>query len=149
MRPRAHAGNDGIANDANPTPCASSDSRDIAYLAAIFDWIDAQHAVLDATKVFTRGFSQNSMFAAYAAVCFAGRVTGVWQGGSGLALTGHTPVVPGAQAQCAHSSFVAAGGSKSCCATAFCSTCKYWPLYPRTCAVGAAPAPKLVDWCVA
>ena len=36
-------------------------------------------------------------FAAYISVCFASRVAGVWQGGSGLARTGLAPVVPGKQ----------------------------------------------------
>ncbi len=137
-------GNNGIANDANPTPCSADDSRDIVYLRAVFDWIAAQSAQLDAARVFTRGFSQNSMFAAYTAVCFADKVAGVWQGGSGLARTGYTPIVPGAQAQCSLTAMQAAGSMESCCQQSFCSECKYWPLYPQTCAA-TQPANKLVD----
>ena len=36
-------------------------------------------------------------YSAYISVCFASRVAGVWQGGSGLARTGLSPVVPGKQ----------------------------------------------------
>ena len=69
------------------------------YMRAILAFIDAHTDVLDTAKVFTEGFSQSSMWAVYAAVCFKDRIAGVWQGGSGLALTGFAPVVPGAQAQ--------------------------------------------------
>ena len=46
-------GNDGIVNDAKPTPCSAADSRDIIYLQKIFAFIEAQSTVLDASKVFT------------------------------------------------------------------------------------------------
>merc|ERR1712038_371476 len=86
------------------------------------------------------GFSQNSMYAAYASVCFADRVAGLWQGGSGLAKTFHAPVTPGNQAQCSLSDFKEYG--KDCCKNNFCNDCTWWPLYPRTC------ENKLVD-CIA
>ena len=136
-------------NDANPTPCSSADSRDIAFLSAIFDWVAQQNGKLDKSKVFTRGFSQNSMFAAYTAVCFADKVAGIWQGGSGLAKTGFSPVVPGGQAQCALSKFKAANDDvATCCRDSFCTTCKYWPIYPQTCAK-TKPERKLIDCIVA
>ena len=88
------------------------------------------------------------MFAAYTAVCFADKVAGIWQGGSGLAKTGYTPVVPGGQAQCSLTDFNAAGQSiQQCCASSFCTACKYWPVYPKTCPQGD-PNRKLVD-CIA
>ena len=139
-------GNDGVANDNYPTPCADNDSRDIVYLTTIFDWISAQEQLkkLDSTKVFTKGFSQNSMFAVYTAVCFADKVAGVWQGGSGLAKTAFSPIVPGAQAQCTLSHALADGGTSQCCKQHFCTECKYWPLYPQTCA-STKPERKIVD----
>ena len=142
-------GNDGVVNDAGPTPCSAADSRDIAFLSTILDWVAQQSGKLDKGKVFTRGFSQNSMFAAYTAVCFADKVAGIWQGGSGLAKTGFSPVVPWGQAQCALSKFQAAGNSvATCCKSSFCTACKYWPIYPQTCAK-TKPERKLIDCIVA
>eukprot|EP00927_Polykrikos_kofoidii_P028323 TRINITY_DN24761_c0_g1_i2.p1 TRINITY_DN24761_c0_g1~~TRINITY_DN24761_c0_g1_i2.p1 ORF type:complete len:602 (-),score=77.01 TRINITY_DN24761_c0_g1_i2:34-1839(-) len=124
-------GNDGIANDQNLMPCKSSDSRDIVYLEAIFKFIEDNPLHFDKSKVYTEGFSQNSMFAIYTAVCFADKVAGTWQGGSGMAKTYHTPITPGVQAQCSLSSSLKHG--TGCCETSFCTDCQYWPLYPRTC----------------
>lgn len=129
--------NNGIANDANPTPCKESDSRDFPYLAGIMEFIATQTAptdetkTLDKDKVFTMGFSQEAMFAVYIAICFSDRVAGVWQGGSGLAKTGWNPVVDGYQAQCTFSSHQKDKGN--CCAQDFCKDCRYWPVYPKTC----------------
>lgn len=52
---------------------------DISYVLTILDWIDADSA-LDGGSVYTEGFSQNSMFAAYTAYCFDDRIVGVYQG---------------------------------------------------------------------
>jgi len=71
------------------------------------------------------------MFAAYMGVCFANRVRGIWQGGSGLAKAGYTPVTPGYQAQCTRADFENYGDQ--CCKTHFCTECAWWPVYPRTC----------------
>ena len=136
-------GADNVANDQNPMPCDDSQSRDLPYMRKIINWIENQDQ-LDKTKIYSRGFSQNSMFAVYMAVCFADKFAGVWQGGSGLALTGQTPIVPGAQAQCKLSDALADGGTQQCCQKHFCSECKYWPLYPKTCAV-SKPKRKLID----
>ena len=75
-------------------------------------------------------------------MCFADKVAGVWQGGSGLAKTGFTPITPGYQGQCTRSSYATHAGS--CCANDFCEECKYWPLYPKTCA-WSEPKRKLID----
>jgi len=122
--------NDGVANAGNPAPCGPEDSRDHAYIADLLDFI-AGHGNLDPAKVYAEGFSQSSMFAAYIGVCFAERVAGIWQGGSGLARTGHTPVVPGKQAQCRLSD--ALDDLQNCCREDFCTDCTWWPVYPRTC----------------
>lgn len=123
-------GNDGVANDSKLTPCSAADSVEMLYIAAILDWIAAQPTLLDAGRIYTKGFSQESMFSAYAAICFADRIAGVWQGGSGLALTGYNGVVPGYQAQCKLSDFLEYG--KDCCSSHYCTECKYWPAWPRT-----------------
>jgi hypothetical protein len=116
---------DGVVNAANPTPCSADDSQDQPFIAAIFELI-AQSGNMDSTQTYLQGFSQNSMFAAYIAVCFADRVAGVWQGGSGLARTGFLPITPGLQAQVSLSNSLA--GSKT-----FCEECSFWPIWPRTC----------------
>lgn len=125
--------NNGVINDANPTPCAASDSRDHGYIDAAFKWIESQSS-LDSSKIFLTGFSQNSMFAFYVSVCWSSKVAGLWQGGSGLAKTGYTPVVPGTQAQCSFSERMKVGDpAHACCASAFCTECQYWPIYPKRC----------------
>ena len=81
-------GNDGLVNDDNPMPCSDSDGKDMPYLRTIFNFIDANPSMFDNTKIYAQGFSQNSMFSAYIGFCFNDRVSGIWQGGSGMALTG-------------------------------------------------------------
>lgn len=140
-------GNDGVANDTIPTPCGDDDSRDMTYLRKMLDWVEqmGREGYINSEKVFVRGFSQNSMYAVYLTVCFADKVTGVWQGGSGLAKTGFAPIVPGMQAQCKQDeNFLATGDINTCCANNFCEDCKYWPLYPKTCAE-SEPERKVID----
>lgn len=124
-------GNDGVANDDNPTPCSESDSREIVYLKEIFGFIASNPKLMDASRVYTEGFSQNSAFSVYAAVCFADKVAGVLQSGSGIVRTGWFPVPPGFQGQCSFDSYALHGDA--CCGDDFCSECQYWPLWPQTC----------------
>ena len=72
--------NNNIVNDLKPMPCADEDSKDIAYMRKIMDFIAANPQQFDANRVYTEGFSQNSMFSAYIAFCFPDNVLGVWQG---------------------------------------------------------------------
>ena len=87
-------GNDGIVNDENPMPCSDEESKDMPYVRKIFEFIEAE-PLLDSSRIYAQGFSQNSMFSAYIAFCFNEKVLGVWQGGSGMALTGMSPNLPG------------------------------------------------------
>ena len=80
--------NDGVVNDNNPMPCSDSDSKDMPYLRAVFQFIEDNPDQFDSSRIYAQGFSQNSMFSAYIGFCFSDKVVGVWQGGSGLALTG-------------------------------------------------------------
>merc|ERR1712223_1541807 len=98
-------GNNNIVNDLKPMPCADEDSKDIAYMRKIMDFIAANPQQFDANRVYTEGFSQNSMFSAYIAFCFPDNVLGVWQGGSGMAITGEPPNLPGCQGQVTASDF--------------------------------------------
>jgi len=132
--------NNGIINPDNPTPCSPEDSRDYKYIEGTLDFVDSLSS-LDSSKVYFEGFSQNSMYAAYTSVCFADRVAGLWQGGSGLAKSFHTPVTPGFQGQCTASAF--SEDENSCCNDNFCTDCTWWPIYPRTC-----DGSKLID-CIA
>ena len=121
-------GNDGVVNDENPQPCSAEESKDIPYLQAIFDFIDANNDLFDNDKIYAGGFSQNSMFSAYTAFCFPEKVIGIWQGGSGMALTGVPPNLPAMQAQCSASSWNA--NSRDCATVDPCTECQYWPIYP-------------------
>lgn len=131
--------NNGVANPEVYKSCGQNDSREWKYIETVLNFI-ADNSSLDESKVYLEGFSQNSMYAAYIAVCWADRIAGLWQGGSGLAKTYHTPVVPGKQAQCSFDSYDMHGNN--CCAVDFCDECTWWPLYPRTC------EHKLID-CIA
>ena len=121
-------GNDNIVNDDKPMPCSEEDSKDISYLKKIFEFIERNPDKFVTNKIYAEGFSQNSMFSAYTAFCFNDKVLGVWQGGSGLTLTGERPFVPNQGAQCSASSFEEHG--PSCRTQDPCTTCQYWPIYP-------------------
>ena len=72
--------NNGIVNDLAPLPCSDEDSKDIAYIRKIFDFIESNPDKFDAKRVYAEGFSQNSMFSAYIGFCFPDNVVGIWQG---------------------------------------------------------------------
>ena len=133
--------NNGVVNTENPTPCDAGDSRDYAYISDLLDFI-ASYSSLDPTKVYAEGFSQSSMFAAYIGICFADRMTGIFQGGSGLAKTGYTPVVPGKQGQCTFRDQRELEGQ--CCRTRFCEECTWWPVYPRTVSIICCRRPSVL-----
>ena len=121
-------GNDNVVNDENPMPCSDEDSKDIPYLKEVFAFIESKPEQFDNEKIYAEGFSQNSMFSAYTAFCFYDKVVGIWQGGSGLTLTGQKPFVPNKGAQCSFSSFEEYGGQ--CMEKDPCTVCQYWPIYP-------------------
>ena len=123
-------GNDNVVNDANPMPCSDSDSKDIPYVRTVLDFIESRPDQFDSSRIWAEGFSQNSMFSAYIGFCFSDRILGVWQGGSGMALTGKKPNLPGCQGQCTASAFAAADNCNQCIASTPCTECQYWPIYP-------------------
>merc|ERR1712037_247902 len=123
-------GNDGVVNDDYPMPCSEEDSKDIPYVQAVFDFIESNPEQFDNTKIYAQGFSQNSMFSAYIGFCFNDRVSGIWQGGSGMALTGVRPYLPGCQGQVTASDFLTCNNCNQCINTNFCDECQYWPIYP-------------------
>lgn len=128
-------GNDNVINDAHPMPCADKDSKDIAYIRIIFDFIESKPTQYDTTQIYAVGFSQNSMFAAYIGYCFSDRgVLGIWQGGSGMSLHGQPPYLPGCQGQVTNTDFQKCHQNRVPCQRCKdeypCSDCKYWPIYP-------------------
>merc|ERR1711992_431807 len=124
-------GNNNIVNDLKPMPCADEDSKDIAYMRKIMDFIAANPQQFDANRVYTEGFSQNSMFSAYIAFCFPDNVLGVWQGGSGMAITGEPPNLPGCQGQVTASDFANnCQNCNACIESHPCTECQYWPIHP-------------------
>ena len=81
-------------------PCSEdNNAKDIPYLKAVFGFLESQPDQFDSSRIYSVGFSQNSMFSAYIAFCFPDKVRGIWQGGSGLAIGGEKPYLPGCQAQ--------------------------------------------------
>ena len=66
--------NNGIVSDLAPMPCSDEDSKDIAYIRKIFNFIESNPDKFDATRVYAEGFSQNSMFSAHIGHCFQDRV---------------------------------------------------------------------------
>jgi len=126
-------GNNNIVNDSYPMPCADDDSRDIAYMRKIMNFIE-DSAQFDSTKVYAEGFSQNSMFSAYIGFCFPDNVLGVWQGGSGMAINEEPPNLPGCQGQVTASDWANCDDQDITCDVCItnndCTECKYWPIYP-------------------
>ena len=123
-------GNDGIVNDAKPMPCSNEDSKDLHYVRKIIEFLEANSDKYDTSKIYAQGFSQNSMFSAYIGFCLNDKILGVWQGGSGMALTGKSPNLPGCQAQVTASAFEECGNCNQCIASNPCTECQYWPIYP-------------------
>jgi len=127
-------GNDNVINDETPMPCSDEDSQDIAYVRKIIEFLEAHPEQFDATRMWSQGFSQNSMFSAYIGFCFPDNVLGVYQGGSGMALTGLEPNLPGCQGQVTASQFAQCKDNnimcQQCLAQFPCEDCQYWPIYP-------------------
>ena len=123
-------GNDGIVNDQNPMPCSEDESKDAAYVNKVFEFIKSNPSIFNIDKIYAAGFSQNSMFSAYIGFCHSDKVTGIWQGGSGLALSSQTELtLPAMQAHCTASMYTEF--KKGCSSqTDACPGCKYWPIYP-------------------
>ena len=123
-------GNDGVSNDDNPAPCSQEDSKDLLYLGGIFDTLDhlGTTGPIDSDNIFTWGFSQNAMFAAYTAICFQDKIKGFWQGGSGLYVDGVTNPLPQMEGACRRSDFLEYG--RDCVTQAPCEECQYFPAYP-------------------
>ena len=128
-------GNDNVVNDGRPMSCADEDSKDIAYIRKIMAWINSRPEQFDSSRVYSAGFSQNSMFSAYIAFCFNDQFRGVWQAGSGMTLKGQSPYVPNCGGQLAASTFAqckeeGGGACRQCIQKYACDDCKYWPIYP-------------------
>ena len=99
-------------------------------MEGVFNTIDrlGRDGVLDSDRVYASGFSQNSMFAAYTAICFPERLRAIWQGGSGLFVRGETDPLPQMEGVCRRSDFLAHG--RACEDRTPCDDCQYWPAYP-------------------
>ncbi|KAK3254808.1 hypothetical protein CYMTET_35990 [Cymbomonas tetramitiformis] len=119
--------NDGVVNRSIPQACGDEYSKDYVYLRHIMEFLEAS-TDFDHTQIYTSGFSQNSMFAAYAAFCFESNVVGIWQAGSGMVVRGKEPNSPQLEAECSSSSHKAHG--TDCRDIQPCTACEYWPIYP-------------------
>jgi len=124
-------GNNNVVNDLAPMPCSDEDSKDIAYIRKVFNFIESNPDKFDASRVYAEGFSQNSMFSAYIGFCFPDNVVGIWQGGSGMAITGDPINLPGCQGQVTASDFAnECANCNACLQSHPCTECQYWPIYP-------------------
>ena len=123
-------GYDGIVNSTYPMQCSTDASIDIAYLESILKYVEdySDDLNLNSAKFYASGFSQNSMFSAYAGYCFPNHVRGIWQGGSGLAMKDQRPFTPNMEAQCSVSSFERY--DRNCLFREPCTTCEFWPVFP-------------------
>ena len=73
-----------MLNDDVAMRCSDSDTMHIPYLRTVFEFIESNPSRFDASKVYVEGWSQNGNFAAFVGFCFPKKVTGIWQGGSGM-----------------------------------------------------------------
>lgn len=121
-------GNGGVVNDKLPQPCSATYSDDIVYIGDVLKHLRRNHRIHDGRKIFLKGFSQNSMFAAFSAYCFPAEVAGLWQVSSGLAVKGLLPVPPRKESVCSRWAYDAYGDQ--CDEKERCESCKYFPIYP-------------------
>ena len=73
-------------------------------------------------------------FSAYIGFCFNDKVKGIWQAGSGMALTNEEPFVPNCGAQVKASQMAQCDADGDTCRSCYekypCTECMYWPIYP-------------------
>ena len=73
-------------------------------------------------------------FSAYIGFCFNDKVKGIWQAGSGMALTNEEPFVPNCGAQVKASVMAQCDADGDTCRSCYekhpCTECMYWPIYP-------------------
>jgi len=122
-------GNDGVVNDGMPQACSDDDTPEMPYLKAIFQIIEDDPETFDASKIYTYGFSQNSIFSAYVGFCFSDKVAGIVQTGSGLVVAseGGRPA-PNSGGLCKYSEYNEYG--TDCRKSHACTDCEYWPIFP-------------------
>jgi len=138
-------GHDTVINDDYPLPCSDEDSKDIAYIRTIFNYLESRPDNFDMTSVYAAGFSQNSMFSAYIGYCFSDNVKGIYQAGSGLAITEQGFQLPGCQGRVRISDLMdtdvcpwkydsktdtEVADCSTCIEVAPCTECQYFPIYP-------------------
>lgn len=95
----------------NLQACSETDNADAVYVKGLLDTLDASEAY-DSKRIYFMGFSQGAGFTAWAATCFADRIRGAVQAGTGLKVAGDGYNVPG-----------------GACETE-CSGCKFFPIQP-------------------
>lgn len=126
--------NDGVINVDNKTPCKDSDSVDLEYSRLALETFAGLDQV-DDSKIFSKGFSQNSMWSAVLGVCFPDKVARFAQGGSGLALRGSDVTPPGSQSECTQSARADLGrdclSERPCDGTNGEPLCTWWPIFPE------------------
>ena len=123
-------GNDGVVNDDKPMPCSNEDSVDLHYVRRVMNFLESNPNQFNTARIYAQGFSQNSMFSAYIGFCLSEKIVGIWQGGSGMALTGLPPNLPGCEGQVKASSFDKCYNCEQCIKDDPCIECQYWPIYP-------------------
>lgn len=135
--------NDGVINADSKTPCDDSDSVDLEYSRLALETFAGLGAV-DSSKIFSKGFSQNSMWSAVLGVCFPQHIARFAQAGSGLALRGAAVTPPGSQSECTQSARAELGrgclSERPCDGTNNEPLCTWWPIYPEEAAAGGVVA---------
>lgn len=95
----------------NKRACSADDTADAVYVSGILDAID-DNGAFDSERIYFMGFSQGAMMTTWASTCFADRIRGASQAGSGLKVAGDGINIPGAA-----------------CATE-CDACEFFPIQP-------------------
>jgi len=111
--------------------CDAESSREIEYLQGVFSVVDQMIAdgLVDENKIYISGFSQNSMFAIFAATCFPDRIAGINQGGSGLYSQAEGALaLPQCEGVCTRSAFEEF--DQDCVTEEPCESCEFFPVYP-------------------
>ena len=91
--------------------------------------------LVDEDRIYISGFSQNSMFAIFAATCFPDRIAGISQGGSGLYSQEDGALgLPQCEGVCTRSAFEEY--EQDCVTEEPCDDCSFFPVYPTSDAEG-------------
>ena len=119
-------------------PCSDSDSKDLPYLRKVFEFIESKSDIFDLSRIYSVGFSQNSVWISVIGFCFHDKVRGIFLGASGMSIKEEvfpTTICGGyvtnsAARACKKNSTIKDPKCENCAIENPCPDCQYYPIYP-------------------